>query len=440
MGITFTTYKLSPNGGKIKYVSLIGHLIIDTFALFIGETVLTFTYMIAMSIMYLLYYDIKIIKIISVTLISTNIINIPLRVVLFKEPIKTDYLIAVVVSTCVAIAIYKVSQLSIKLYNDSLMSIKEEHDKGIKTHEDTMLVAEEITELAAKVNDNVDNLILSNKQISDNLADINTGMGKNNKHLIQQVEMIKSIQGAIGETSESTQDMMKLVEESHLEVERVVGEVTELNETIKVINDHNEMMKVAMKNLEEGSQKISGINEIISNIAAQTNLLALNASIEAARAGEAGKGFAVVADEIRKLSDGINESINEGESVLQSITEDNLDVMEKIATLKELNDKQFDMIKAVNVSVKEVQGKINSIDSHTSHINTRVSKIFENGNQITNSVTILMDTSQQVLNNIETNQKGAIHNVEIVSSIGEEIKQLNTMTEKLNRIGNIDIK
>ncbi len=82
-----------------------------------------------------------------------------------------------------------------------------------------------------------------------------------------------------------------------------------------------------IKELNQRSQAIESIIEVITGIADQTNLLALNAAIESARAGEYGKGFSVVANEVKKLAEqSLKSSKNISEIIQQMQTESNQSV------------------------------------------------------------------------------------------------------------------
>lgn len=149
-----------------------------------------------------------------------------------------------------------------------------------------------------------------------------------------------------------------------------------MQNSVKQMNAINEIVQSSVRDVQHLRQESRKINELVSviqEISEQTNLLALNATIEAARAGEHGKGFAVVANEVRKLAEGVAESVNDITGIVTSIQEETSRVttnleegykevekgMENIAETRETFN---DIAASVSEMVKNIEEATKNLD------------------------------------------------------------------------------
>ncbi|MEP3481709.1 MAG: methyl-accepting chemotaxis protein [Fuerstiella sp.] len=168
---------------------------------------------------------------------------------------------------------------------------------------------------------------------------------------------------------ESRNQLLQTLQCSVGEMTSTIAEISsKVNSTATLAIESENGISVASESvatLNELSNTIRSVVDVIRTLAEQTNLLALNATIESARAGEAGKGFAVVANEVKDLAGqtsaatvSIESSVNKIRDAVNAVVETTDTVQTQISSVSE-------HMTAIAAAVEEQSATMSSLQSMT---------------------------------------------------------------------------
>lgn len=287
--------------------------------------------------------------------------------------------------------------------------------------------SEELTQSSEEVS-------LGAEQIASTLEQLSSG-AENQAHLSNEIsKLIEELNGQIRESNHegerlsiSSKEVHELSDNGKVQIEQSVEQMKEIT---AVVTDSVEKIK----GLNQKSQEISTLVDVIQNIADQTNLLALNAAIEAARAGESGKGFAVVADEVRKLAEQVGSSVVEITAIISGVQNETQMVVELLETgyhKVESGNKQIQISKShfesINLAMTDMLERIKNVTANLRKIAANSDKVSQHGEEVAAA-------SEQAAAGIEESSATALQQSSTMQEISGSAENLSHLSEELNEM------
>ncbi len=218
------------------------------------------------------------------------------------------------------------------------------------------------------------------------------------------------------DAAHSAENAKNIADDGRQVVSRTVSTIDTLTQQIESAGE-------VIEKLEDGSQEIGQVLEVIKGIAEQTNLLALNAAIEAARAGEQGRGFAVVADEVRALAARTQESTEEIRNMIESLQKQ---AGEAVSAMQKGREQAQHGSEQANEAGEALEGIVQAVNMITD-MNTQIATAAEEQSTVSNEIN---ENVTDVARLAEQSTRSAEESLDAINMISVKMEELRTQVTR----------
>ena len=394
---------------RYKYALVIGYGIFYTYLLCTSSSPITFTYIIPVISLLVLYKNKKFMIGCGIANFFSVLVGIIYHAAILGQLSAADQKNYQLQVACIILCyIGYVMSISHLIESDGALtdSIKADLKRVTSTVELVKGASNTIMDGITVVRE----LASENKHVSDIVVEGMDKLTDNNdklqSHTDSSLDMTADISSQVQNVASMINEMVSLTAESGKHAKNSSLDLESLVQTANTMSDLSTEVDDILHQFKSEFETVKEETGTIDSISSQTNLLALNASIEAARAGEAGKGFAVVADQIRTLSTETKNSSGQ--------------IAESLARLDEISQK---MTSSIEETLHLIQVTLEKVTQTGDNVN----KITEDSTQLGEHINVIDSAMKEV----ETSNHQLVRNMEDISQI------VDTMTTSIGESNDI---
>lgn len=294
------------------------------------------------------------------------------------------------------------------------------HDELGVLQQGVQRMGDTLRQLITGIRDSVSQIASAAEELSAVTEQTSAGVNSQKLETDQVATAMQEMSATVQEVARNAEQASLAASEADREAlqgDRVVAEaITRIEELAQEMSRSTDAMSL----LQQESDRIGSVMDVIKAVADQTNLLALNAAIEAARAGEAGRGFAVVADEVRGLARRTQQSTEEIESLIAALQRGTQQVASVMHESRSLTEGSVALARKAGDALEVINHKVSNIQSMNQQIAAAAEQQGAVAEEIGRSVLNVRDVAEQTATASEETAKSSAE----LARLGNQLQSL----------------
>jgi len=295
-----------------------------------------------------------------------------------------------------------------------------------KSAEDIALSADDIGGSMDDIQNALEDVTTALNQIESSSHSTNQSV-LNNKDLVAESLSAAEDINALIDIARRNFDLLKI---SFNTVKATVVDIrASFNESIEQGNEAAKELHVIVKETKSVDKTVGNI----SNSIVQLNMLAISGSIEAARAGEFGKGFAVVSSDIRNLAKDSGANTEKINDIVESMNSEINTVETDWNNLLHSQESEQDLLDGLITETVKITDMLVDLLDRYAGLKAVNDQNLEGINQVTIGISEVQKAVELSARNAMESRKASELIIDTVSRIGEGVEELAVMADELQQ-------